>query len=132
MIEFSKLNRYDFIPAIVGCLAVTVVALNGPIPLRVVLTLGFCAFCPGLAMTSTFAPRNRLERNVIAIALSLALDSIVTELLAIRHEFTPLTSLVVLTFLVLAKSASTALGVSERFDRLVGRRSRSSKVADTR
>ena len=118
MMKNINLKLADAGPVIVGCLAVVVVAVHAPVPLRALLTFSFSGICPGLAAISTFATRDRLERIVIAIALSLALDTIVTELLAIRHEFTALTSLVVLTVLMIGKLAFTALRVDERLPRM--------------
>ncbi len=118
MMKNINLKLADAAPVIVGCLAIVVVAGRAPVPLRALLTFSFSGICPGLAAISTFAPRDRLERIVIAIALSLALDTIVTELLAIRHEFTALTSLVVLTVLMIGKLAFTAWRVDERLRRM--------------
>ena len=118
MMKNINLKPADAAPVIVGCLAIVVVAGHAPVPLRALLTFGFSGICPGLAAVSTFARLDRLERIVIAVALSLALDTIVTELLAVRHEFTALTSLVVLTVLMIGKLAFTACRVDERLRRM--------------
>ncbi len=114
MMKHINLKLADAAPVIVGCLAIIAVAVRAPVPVRALLTFAFCGIFPGLAAISTFAPRDRLERIVIAIALSLAIDTIVTELLAMRHEFTALTSLVVITVLMVGKLAFTAWRVDER------------------
>ncbi len=119
MMRNINLKAADAAPVIVGCLAIVVVAMRAPVPLRALLTFSFTGICPGWVAISTFAPRDRLERIVIAIALSLALDTIVTELLAICHEFTALTSIVVLTVLMVGKLAFTAWRVDEHLRRML-------------
>ena len=77
---------------------ITLALALGPLePIRVVAVFAFVFFCPGFAVVRLTNLTGRLEINVIAIALSLAIATIISETLSVFHLFTADRSLVLLS-----------------------------------
>ncbi|HUZ21202.1 MAG TPA: hypothetical protein VMU75_11595 [Acidimicrobiales bacterium] len=104
----------ELLLALSGWVAVAIVALQAPVPLRTIAVFGFSASGPGLALTAFLVRRDRLERFVLTLALSLAVATLVSEALALAHAFSALTTLV-----TLAALTTVLVGVHAR-DRLAG------------
>jgi uncharacterized membrane protein len=68
-----------------GCIAS--VASGWVSPVRVVLALGFLLLCPGLALAELLDVRDLAQRLAIAIAASLALDTLLSLLLVYAGAF---------------------------------------------
>jgi len=68
-----------------GCLSA--VATGWASPVRVALALGFLLLCPGLALAEVLEIRDLAQRLAIAIAASLALDTLVSLLLVYAGAF---------------------------------------------
>src|SRR5215831_18643229 len=100
----------QIICCVAGWLTVIAVAFSAPVGVRLVLTLGFAGICPGWVLLSGMTMHERLERFVYAIGLSLAIDTVVAEGLAIIHQFTALIALALLSALVTARCGLTAIG----------------------
>ena len=72
----------------------------GP-PLRPLLAFWFLLVCPGIAFVRLLQLEEPLSELTLAIALSIALDSIVAEIMAFSHHWSPLGALGVLVALSL-------------------------------
>lgn len=84
--EFWLLARAATILALTaGCIAG--VASGWESPVRVVLALGFLLLCPGLALAELLEIRDLAQRLAIAIAASLALDTLLSLLLVFAGAF---------------------------------------------
>jgi len=68
-----------------GWAVLGLMAASAPVPLRVVATLAFVGFAPGLALRPRFSPHDRLEAYVFALAASLSLAVLVSVGLALAH-----------------------------------------------
>jgi|GEM_PF-3026062 uncharacterized membrane protein len=111
--------------ALSGWVAVAIVASHAPVPLRTIAVFGFSASGPGLALTAFLERRDRLERFVLAVALSLSVASLVSEAFALAHRFTAPTTLVTLaaltTVLVAVHARARLAGVLRRVGQLLAR-----------
>lgn len=82
--------------ALSGWAAFCAVELHAPLAVRVVVVFAFLCTCPGLALLRFVTPTDSLSHVTFAIALSVALDAIVSEAFAIGHAFQARDLLVVL------------------------------------
>ncbi|MER5866306.1 glycoside hydrolase family 16 protein [Kitasatospora sp. NPDC002040] len=86
------------LPALAGWAALGAVAL--PAPVRVPVTLAFLLAGPGMALTGlTARRRTRLETAVLALTVSLAVDTLVAVALHLGGWFTPARAVLVLAVL---------------------------------
>lgn len=85
-----------------GCIAAVTTGWVSPV--RVVLALGFLLLCPGLALAEVLEIRDLAQRLAIAIAASLALDTLLSLLLIYVGAFS-----LAVTVSILAALTLTAL-----------------------
>lgn len=104
----------------VGCVA-AIASVSNP-PIRVVLSLGFLLFGPGLALAELLEIRDLAQRVAIATAASLSIGTLVAVTLALAHAFSmPLAIgiLVALTVSIvgvaLFRAFRSRLGPSDRY-----------------
>ena len=68
-----------------GIAVVLMVAANLVSPLRPALVFGFLFVCPGMAFVRLLHLRNRFTEFMLAVALSLAIDTLVSEMLVLTR-----------------------------------------------
>jgi hypothetical protein len=67
----------------------------GP-PLQPVITVWFLLFCPGMAFVRLLAIGDRIAELTLAIALSVALDTLVSETMVLARVWSPTWALVII------------------------------------
>ena len=108
MSAIGFLRRY--LPAVVGWLAVVVVAVQLPVLIRAAFVVAAAAWVPGAAVAWVLESTDRLERGVLIVALSLCISTIVAVVLSSLHSMTGLRELA-----VLAAISTGALGARELY-----------------
>lgn len=103
-----------FAVALSGWVVVALELAHAPTASRTAATFLFAFFAPGLAVVLVLKSRDFLEQVVLSIALSLAIDVLVTESLALAHRFTGLLASLVLASLTSAISLVAALSHRQR------------------
>jgi nucleoside recognition membrane protein YjiH len=68
-------------------------------PIRVAIVFWFMLVCPGMAFARLLCMRERLVELTLAIALSIALDTIVAETMALAKHWSPQWGIVTLAVL---------------------------------
>lgn len=79
-----------------GTAAGLVTAANLESPIRLLIVFGFVLICPGMAFVRMFHIREGLNQATLAIALSLAIDTIVAEIMVMTQWWSPTTGLIVI------------------------------------
>ncbi len=64
-----------------------ITAANWDSPLRAVLVFGFMLICPGMAFVRLLHIHGALNQTVIAIALSVAIDTLVAEIMVMSRQW---------------------------------------------
>ena len=85
-----------------GIAVVLMVAANLASPLRPILAFGFLFVCPGMAFVRLLHLHNRFAEFSLAVALSLAIDTLVSEMLVLMKIWSPLGSLLMIVIISLA------------------------------
>jgi hypothetical protein len=82
---------------VAGCVAVALVNwLGAPQPVRTIFVFWFFLTCPGMAVVGLIGIRDRVAEVVLAIALSLALDTGVALVMGLAEVWSPDAGLAVL------------------------------------
>lgn len=76
--------------------------LNVDSPVRTIMAFWFMGFCPGMAFIGALRLKDVLARVTLAIALSIALDILVSELIVYSGTYSPQAGLFILLILTLA------------------------------
>jgi hypothetical protein len=90
-----------------GALGVTYAGV-GP-PLRPLVALWFLAVCPGMALIRLLGLRDPLSEVVLAIAVSLSLETIVASIMIYAGAWSPQRSLDIVVGIALAGAATQVL-----------------------
>jgi hypothetical protein len=95
---------------VASCAAVVLsTALGAPQPARTTITFWFFLSCPGLALVGMIGIRDRLAEAMLAIALSVALDTAVALVMVLARVWSPDAGLAVLIGISLLGSALQAI-----------------------
>ncbi len=112
------MNRLDGKRALPALLLASVVALGALLvagaesSLRTALAVWFLLACPGLALAPLVGLRDGLGTVTVAIALSIALDTIVAAALVYAGAWSPVAAFVILAAITLAGAARQLASVA--------------------
>ncbi|MDA8297728.1 MAG: hypothetical protein M0004_14295 [Actinomycetota bacterium] len=70
-----------------GWVVLLIVSVGAPVPLRTLAVFSFAALGPALALRRFLPGRDRLERLVVSVAVSLCVAVVITLVLALGHVF---------------------------------------------
>ncbi len=98
--------RWPLIILGAGCAVILMVAADLASPLRPILVFGFLFVCPGMAFIRLLHLRDRFAEFMLAVALSLAIVTLVSEILVMMRIWTLQGSLLAT---VIISSAGAAL-----------------------
>jgi uncharacterized membrane protein len=104
----NRLSRTRTLPTVLlsSVLALgAVLIVGGESPLRTLLAVWFLLACPGLALAPLVRLSDALSTATIAIALSIALDTIVAAALLYAGVWSPVAAFVILATITLAGAA---------------------------
>jgi hypothetical protein len=105
----NRLGRPWPIVVVSSCVAVTLCNwLEAPQPLRVIVVFWFFLVCPGLAIVGLLDIRDRLDEALVAIGLSVALDTGVALVMVLAKIWSPDAGLAVLIGISLVGAAIQA------------------------
>jgi uncharacterized membrane protein len=91
-----------FWPLVIAISSVSVVLLtvfNVDSPIRPAIAIWFMGFCPGMALVGVLKLKGALTNITFAIALSLALDMLVSEAIVYAKMWSPETGIILLACL---------------------------------
>ncbi len=106
-----------------GWVVLLIVSVGAPVPLRTLAVFSFAALGPAFALRRVLPRRDRLERLVVSVAVSLCVAVVITLVLAIGHVFSArlaiaciaaFDSLAVITDLVLGSRPAELATTTER------------------
>ncbi len=84
-----------------GIIVVLMAAANLASPLRPILVFGFLFICPGMAFVRLLHLHNRFAEFMLAVALSLTIDTLVSEVLVLLRHWSSLGSLLAIVSITL-------------------------------
>jgi hypothetical protein len=84
-----------------GIAVVLLVAANLESPLRPILVFGFLFVCPGMAFVQLLHLHQRFTEFILAVALSLTIVTLVSEMLVLMRLWSPLGSLLTIVIITL-------------------------------
>lgn len=94
-----------------GWAVLLIVSVGAPVPLRTLAVFSFAALGPALALRRFLPGRDRLERLVVSVAVSLCVAVVITLVLAIGHVFSARLAIAcIATFDSLAVIADVVIG----------------------
>lgn len=85
-----------------GIAVVLMAAADLASPLRPILVFGFLFVCPGMAFVRLLHLHDRFAEFILAVALSLAIDALVSEMLVLLRIWSPLGSLLAIVIISMA------------------------------
>lgn len=84
-----------------GIAVVLMVAANFESPLRIILVIGFLFVCPGMAFVRLLHLHSHFAEFMLAVALSLTIAMLVSEMLVLMRIWSPLGSLLAIVIIAL-------------------------------
>jgi hypothetical protein len=96
-----------------GIIVLLMAAADLVSPLRPILVFGFLLVCPGMAYIRLLHLHDRFTEFILAVALSLVIDTLVSEMLVLMKFWSPASSVLVIVILSIAGVALQLIGARQ-------------------
>lgn len=96
-----------------GAVVLLMVAADLASPLRPILVFGFLLVCPGMAYVRLLHLHDRFTELILAVALSLVISTLISEMLVLMRIWSPLGSVLTIVIISMVGAALQLIGVRQ-------------------